>query len=119
MASTCALPQPEILDCFFDTSAEPHLLAMHLRWHGSHGQPRQAWQLPHRERVSGDLPRQFGIEVHRHAEDAYDVQLLWDQHRLHWVALSREEILKSDLVNVLAALRTDMQFLLNQPVASV
>jgi hypothetical protein len=108
-----ALSPPAVLRCYFDESFDPHLPAMCLRWAGP--QPDRLWELPEGVALVGPPPQRFGVSIRRDGEDAYAVRLLWDRTCLTWRALSRVQLLACALVPVLAALGTDLWYLLDQP----
>jgi len=112
-----ALPAPEVLDCYFDDRFEPRLPAMCLRWASNAPDASDAaWQLPEGVCLKGPAPERFGVNIQRAAADAYDVRLLWDRSALTWTALTRYQLLDSALAPVLAALGTDLWYLLEQPL---
>jgi hypothetical protein len=110
---TPTLPAPEVVRCYFDTTFEPHLPAMCLRWRMDDAEAEMVWQLPEGVRFSG-LPLYFGIRIQRHSANSYAVRLLWDRTRLTWLDLTRDQLLDSDLDPLLAALGTDLWYLLDQ-----
>lgn len=114
MATT--LPAPQVLGCYFDDGFTPHLPAMRLRWDGD-APTDQTWDLPGGLSIVGPPPRRFGLSIHRHGPDTYRVRLLWDQTGLSWTAVPRGELLTSSLAPLLAAMGTDLWYLLDQPVA--
>lgn len=111
------LPEPQVLRCYFDESVTPHLPAMCLRWNS---EPASAaactWGLPGGVNLMGPLPERFGVSIRRTAQDAYDVRLLWARTYLAWRSLPRAELLDSALAPLLAALGTDLWYLLEQPI---
>jgi hypothetical protein len=107
------LPEPEVLSCFFTRHAPP-MPAMRLRWHGGPVAPR-GWPLPDGSILLAGLPAFFGVVVHRTALDGYAVRMLWDDATFVWDRLTRRALLDSCLNDVLAALGTDLSFLLDQP----
>jgi hypothetical protein len=109
------LPRAEVVRCYFDDAFEPHLAALTLRWPGAEDCER-LWELPENLCVAGPPPRQFGCQVHRTGPDAYTVRLLWDRSCIVWPSLRRVQLLASALAPVLAALGTDLWYLLDQPV---
>lgn len=111
---TEALPAPEVLRCYFDESFEPHLPAMSLRWGLDPGD--HVWELPEGVRLFGPPPQRFGVSVQRQAADAYAVRLLWDRTCFHWLALTRDQLLRCALAPLLEALGTDLWYLLDQPL---
>ncbi len=110
------LPIPEVLRCYFDESFDPHLPAMCLRWEGDAQPCERDWHLPEGVCLHGPPPGRFGIHVHRLGIDSYAVRLLWDRTCLVWLALTQRELLDGDLRSVLAALGTDLWYLLDQPI---
>jgi hypothetical protein len=117
MAQT--LPAPEVVRCFFDESFDPHLPAMSLRWDPGYAGPlERLWDLPEGIAIVGPPPRRFGFSVRRLEADAYAVRLLWDQTQLSWPTLARVQLLTSALAPLLAALGTDLWYLLDQPIPS-
>jgi len=111
------LPAAEVLRCYFDDALEPHLPAMDLRWGAAeYCSSDQVWDLPEGVRLFGPAPRRFGISIQRLADDAYSVRLLWDRTCLIWLSLSRRQLFDCDLEPLLAALGTDLWYLLEQPV---
>jgi hypothetical protein len=114
---TQTLPAPEVVRCYFDTTFEPHLPTMCLRWEADDGDwDEHVWELPEGVRFNGPPPRRFGIRIQRQAEDSYSVRLLWDRTCLTWLDLRRGQLLNSDLDALLAALETDLWYLLDQPL---
>jgi hypothetical protein len=111
-----ALPAPEVLRCYFDEAFEPHLPAMCLRWGESQARSGQFWHLPEGVILTGPAPRRFGVSIQRLADDSYAVRLLWDRTCLIWLALTRRQLADSALEPLLAALGTDLWYLLDQPI---
>ena len=107
------LPPPEVLRCYFDDGFAPRLPAMCLRW--TSPQPDRLWELPEGVALVGPPPQHFGVSIRRDGDDAYAVRLLWDRTCMTWRALSRVQLLTSALVPLLAALGTDLWYLLDQP----
>jgi hypothetical protein len=91
---------------------------MQLRWPGDAGERVQNWTLPGGEGVQWPLPKRFGLLVRRQSEDAYALSLVWDANCRQWFSLRRHEIADSSLRPVLAALDTQLDYLLDQPVGS-
>lgn len=113
--ATCA--EPAIVSCEFDDSFHPHLLAMQLDWRDQPvSQEMRLWTLPGGLQLCGPAPQRFGIEVLRRAADCYTVRLLWDQNRLGWSGLRRQELCACSFPELLAALGTDLHYLLEQPI---
>ena len=112
------LPRPELLGCYSDLGFTPPLAAMQLNWPGASAEATQTWLLPRGEVVHGPPPRRLGLLVRRQAEDAYAISLVWDSTCRQWFSLRRHEIAASSLAPVLAALHTQIDYLLDQPVGS-
>ena len=110
--------EPEVLGCYFDRGFSPPLPAMRLRWLSDGFVRPRIWWLPAGLRTVGPAPQCFGIAIHRVSADAYDVCLLWDMTRLFWPALSRELLTNSSLATLLDAMGTNLDYLLDQPIAS-
>jgi hypothetical protein len=110
------LPQPELIGCYSDQGFTPPLAAMELRWPAPLGEVWQTWALPRGELLQGTLPKRFGLLIRRQADDAYAVSLVWDSTCKQWFSLRRQEIVASALEPVLAALGTQLSYLLDQPV---
>jgi hypothetical protein len=110
-----ALPTPEVTRCFFDDAFEPHLAAMCLRWNGG---GKRLWELPDGATLVGPPPERFGVSIRRVAADGYLVRLLWDGNYFVWQSARRGQLLTSALATVLAALGTDIWYLLEQPVVA-
>lgn len=113
---TQTLPAPEVVRCYFDTTFDPHLPAMCLRWEDDANAEDFVWELPEGVRLAGPPPRQFGIRVQRQSLDSYSVRLLWERTCLTWLDVTRSQLLNSDLDGLLAALGTDLWYLLDQPL---
>jgi hypothetical protein len=110
------LPEPEVLGCYFDEGFSPHLAAMHLRWPDGLAQANgSTWSLPGSLCLYA-LPDPFGLRIQRWDVDAYATCLLWGATRVCWSALTRTELLASDLGPVLAALGSDLRYYLDQQV---
>lgn len=113
-----ALPEPEVVRCFFDDAFPPGLPAMCLRWDADAFAPRERlWELPDGVSLVGPPPERFGLVVQRRAANTYAVRLLWNHTGLSWTSLSREELLTSALPPLLGAMGTDLWCLLDQPVS--
>lgn len=109
------LPQPEVVGCFFDIGFMPPVAAMLLRWPED---AERTWALPGGETVTGPLPRRFGVRVRRQDEDAFNLALVWDSTYRQWFSLRRKEIVGTAVEPVLAALGTQLAYLLDQPVGT-
>jgi hypothetical protein len=112
-----ALPQPEVVRCYFDDSFHPRLPAMCLRWDADNGQGlERLWELPDGVCLAGPPPKHFGVSIQRRGADGYSVRLLWNHTGLTWSSLTRAELLTSALAPLLAAMGTDLWHLLDQPI---
>ena len=58
----------------------------------------------------------FGLTIQRRETDRYSVRLLWDRTCLSWNALTRVQLMTSALTPLLAAMGTDLWYLLDQPI---
>ena len=115
--STAAMAEPRIVRCLFDHSLEPHLVALELDWQGTPWAAGQrTWTLPGGWQYVGGPPRRFAIDVVRLAANSYRVRLVWNQVQVQWSQLERHQILHTSLSEVLAALGTDLAYLLDQPI---
>lgn len=114
--STAHSAEPRIICCRFDADFEPHIPAMDLDWQDTPLAEKRVWNLPSGLQFVGGPPQRFGIEVLRLATDSYQLRVLWNQTCLQWSRLQRHEILGTSLTEVLAALGTDLSYLLDQPV---
>jgi hypothetical protein len=113
------LPSPEVLRCYVEEGFTPGLPAMCLRWKdGEDEAEERQWEMPEGIVLSGPLPERFGISIRRVRRDAYLVRLLWNRTCLVWQDLHRSQILASALTPLLAAMGTDLWYLLEQPVHS-
>ena len=110
------LPEPEVIGCLFDDTFAPPLAVMRLHWPGA--EPL-VWDVPGSVRLVGPPPPRFGLRIHRRDTDSYAVYLLWDRGSFLWPALSRREVLHTSLTPLLAAMGTDLAYLLDQPVGEV
>ncbi len=110
------LPPPQVLRCYFDDAFTPRLPAMDLRWDADLVGGERLWELPDGVALVGPPPERFGVSINRRGPDSYSVRLLWDRTSLTWDALPRFEVLTSALAPLLAAMGTDLWYLLDQPV---
>jgi hypothetical protein len=109
------LPQPEVLNCYFESSVR--LPAMRLRWDAdAPGVADRTWYLPGGVCLKGPVPEHFGVTVHRNGPDAYRVRVLWNQLYMCWNQLTRGQVMSSALAPLLKLLGTDLWYLLQQPV---
>jgi len=109
------LPLPEVLGCYCDVGFMPPIAAMHLRWPAEIAAIEHAWRLPNGDPLVACLPKRFGVRIIRQAEDAYVVALMWDAIYYQWYSLRRAELLPSLLAPLLAAMHTNLEYLLDQP----
>ncbi len=112
-----ALPEPQVLRCYFDDGFEPHLPAMRLRWPTT-GPVERLWELPDGVCLVGPAPERFGVSIQRRDRDIYAVRLLWNQTCFTWSTLTRVQLLTSSLSPLLGVMGTDLWCLLDQPVSS-
>jgi hypothetical protein len=111
------LTKPEVLRSYFETTVQPHVPAMHLRWDpDAPGVADRTWHLPDGVSVKGPAPEHFGVTIHRHGPNAYRVRVLWNQLSLAWNELTRVQIMTSALAPLLRSLGTDLWQLLEKPV---
>jgi hypothetical protein len=111
------LAKPEVERCFFESSAQPPLPAMDLRWDpDGPGVAERVWHLPDNVLLKCPAPQCFGITIHRHGSNSYQVRVLWNHLSLRWNNLTRVQIMASSLAIILSALGTDLWHLLNQPI---
>src|SRR5207302_3925555 len=87
--SVPALPQPEILCCYFDNGFSPRLAAMRLHWPVPGEADGPCWDLPGGVRLTGPPPESFGVRIQRWGDDSYAACLLWDPMRLQRSARPR------------------------------
>jgi hypothetical protein len=69
------------------------------------------WVLPLGVNLTAKPPTQFGFRCRREG-DGFVVQVRWDERRFAWYALSRSELLRCDLVELLAVLGVSLWSLL-------
>jgi hypothetical protein len=106
------LPPPQVAACYLDIGFVPPLAAMQLAWPDF---PSRTWTLPSGESLAGPPPARFGLRIHRQADDAYAVTLLWDSTYRQWFALRRDELLGSSLAAILGSLGSPLEHVLDQP----
>jgi hypothetical protein len=111
------LPAPEVVRCFFDDAVDPHLPAMCLHWPEEDAEADRVWELPEGVAIAGPAPTRFGIRISRLDQDTYAVTLLWERTCMTWESLQRDQLLTCDLCPLLAALGTDLWYLLDQPIS--
>jgi hypothetical protein len=110
-----SLYPPQVVRCYFDDAFDSLVPAMCLRWDETEAR-EDIWELPAGLRLVGPAPERFGVRVHRHSADGYAVRLLWDRTCLLWPTVTRRELMTSSLVPLLAAIGTDLWYLLDQPI---
>jgi hypothetical protein len=110
------LPPPEVVRCYFDDGFAPRLPAMSLRWDAEAQREERRWELPEGVTLLGPPPQRFGISIRRRGQDAYYVRLLWDRTCFTWDDVPRTGLLNSALEPLLAAMGTDLWYILDQPV---
>ncbi len=111
------LAEPEVCGCEFDDAFHPGLGVMRLHWPEVASESAERhWQLPGGVTSIGSPPARFGISIERWDSDRYAVCLQWNGTSLHWSALTRTDLLTTCLVELLAAMRTDLRYLLDQPI---
>jgi hypothetical protein len=66
--------------------------------------------------MTGTPPQRFGVSIQRRNADTYTVRLLWDRTCLIWPGVARTQLLTSALAPLLAAMGTDLWYLLDQPI---
>jgi hypothetical protein len=114
------LPKPEIVRCYFDETAQPHLPAMELAWDAdTPGLHDQVWRLPDDLNLRGGPPKRFGVTVERRGPNAFRLRVLWNRMTLVFDRATRQQVLASSLTPILAALGTDIAYLLEQPIAEL
>src|SRR5262245_23133872 len=91
----------------------PPVASMVLRWPD---EAERTWTLPTGEPLHGPPPHRFGVRLRRQAEDAYNLALVWDSTYRQWFSLRRKEIVGTAVEPILAALGTQLAYLLDQPV---
>jgi hypothetical protein len=111
------LPEPEVVGCYFEEGFQPHLPAMCLDWKGNAAAlSSRPWLLPNGSSLTGPAPVRFGIEIHRRSWDGYAVRLVWNETCFEWSNLMRKQLLNCCFGAILAAMGTDLLYLLDQPV---
>lgn len=110
------LPEPDLVSCLVIDEVQPHMLAMRLNWPDDVLTQAQIWDLPGGQQQFSPAPECFGIVLHRSAEDAYVIRLWWDGCYFTWQNLTRQEIENTCLHRLLAALGSDLPFMLEQPI---
>lgn len=109
------LPEPEVQSCYFDDAFVPSLSTMCLRW------PDEArggrWSFPASVCLTGPPPERFGVRIHRTDDDAYEIYLRWNNISLHWQATPRDQLVRSAIGTILAALGTNVDHILDQPIS--
>jgi hypothetical protein len=110
--------QVQVLGCSFVEEVQPAMPVLLLRWQEDHRSPaRMSWRLPGGIRWTGPWPRRFGVTILRSGPDSYQVRLIWDELYWLWSELPATELRRSAIAQVLAALGTEMQVVLAQPIS--
>src|SRR6266404_6334165 len=74
------ITKPEVVRSYFDTTVQPQIAAMDLRWDpDAPGVADRTWHLPDGVSVKGPAPEQFGVTIQRRGPNAYQVRVLWNQ----------------------------------------
>lgn len=113
---------PEIIGCETislraDEPFQHELGVLHLKWNGSHRACHsRIWTLPLGSTIDGPAPDCFGIRILRIAGDQYSLHLIWNRTGFAWSDLTRDEIGRTSLRDILDSLGTDLNSLLDQPV---
>jgi hypothetical protein len=106
------LGAPLVESCYSDDGFSPPLAAMRLRWPAS---VSRTWLLPGGLRLAGPPPARFGLTLRRLTQTTYTLCLVWDDLCLRWASLERKELLGGSLAEVLAAMGSDLRYMLDQP----
>ena len=114
--STPKLPVPEIVSCTFPTNVQPTMPALRLTWPATVCGER-LWTLPCGAHRKGPPPSLFGIVIRRTAADRYALRLIWDETYLDWRQLRRRDLKDCSLREIVAALGTTLDDMLDQPIA--
>lgn len=120
--STFRESMPEIIRCetislSTDEPFRHELGVLHLKWHGRNRiRDSQIWTLPLGSTINGPAPDCFGIRIIRIAGDQYSLHLIWNRTGFAWSDLTRDEICRTSLREILDSLGTDLNSLLDQPV---
>jgi hypothetical protein len=109
------LPKPEVVRRYVDEMFHRTAAVLSLRWPGSAAHGERLWELPDGVNIVGAPPQRFGFHLQRAGGDAFSLRLLWNGTCLSWPSLSRMQLLSSALAPLLAALGTDLWYLLDQP----
>lgn len=115
-----ALPRPTIRERFLDDGFTPELSAMCIDWpHNCGESTERVWHLPEGVKLVGPVPVRFGIRIQRDDAQRYDVELLWNNMRLHWSRLTPSQLLAGSLRPLLVVLDMSMDRMLAQaPIIS-
>lgn len=113
------LPEPEVMSCTFLSHVQPTLPALRLAWPAEAHEAcaDRIWELPCGAHKIGPPPELFGIVIRRTAADRYTLRLVWNDTYLDWRQLRRKDLRDCSLREVLAALGTDIDAMLDQPIA--
>jgi hypothetical protein len=111
------LSEPQIISCDHEDIFQPQSSVMMIDWRDD---PRAArprvWDLPGGIMVCSPAPVRFGLFIQRRDVDHYAVRLIWNHMSLSWQGLERRQLQDCCLHSLLAAIGTDLEYLLEQPV---
>src|SRR5262245_3766085 len=110
-----SLAEPKVLRSFCDATVAPKISALELRWPADAATAERIWHFPQGVSVHSPAPRCFGLAVERLGDDAFKVQLLWNQTGFAWNRLRRVDVMTSSLSLILKALGMDLWQLLQEP----
>jgi hypothetical protein len=107
------LPAPDVVSCRFDGGFAPALAVLCLEWPTLAVRP---WRLPGGWAATAPPPTRFGVRVLRARPDDYSVCVVWDEFALRIASTTARELRDSSLSGLLAALGSDLEYILAQPV---
>jgi len=111
------LPQPRITGCACERAFPSYLATLKLEWDDHDVASRQlTWSMPRDFLLSSPVPVRFGIRLVRLDLNSYSLYVIWNETRLAWDHLTRQQVARSSLPQLLAALGTDLEELLDQPI---
>lgn len=115
---TPAITSLEQVPFYADQNSCPRLAAMSLEWTGRTDEVNndKTWAMPLGAVLVGPMPKRFGIQLLRMAEDSYLLNLVWDRTAMAWTGLKRDEIRACCLGDLLLDLGSDLDYMLEQPV---
>lgn len=112
-----ALPQVEIVRRVTDSSFDPHVAVLHLRWADHGPMTERLWDLPGGITLHGPPPARFACHVRRLSPQSYAVRLLWEHASLSWAETTRSELLSCCLAQLMTAMGMDLWGMMEQPAA--